>query len=413
MREAVSTALALLALAAGVRADLLDDLDRRLAVRHGWLRLDVSGEAILAGWLGDGHPTGLIFGDDDDVASPRLTLLLDAHLGRRVYGFVRTSVDRGFDPLEEPDGDVRADEYALRWTPFEAPWLHVQAGKFATVIGGWVPRHTVWENAFVSAPLPYEYVTVVGDASAAPTVETLVARRDQVDEKRLWVPMVWGPVYASGVAAFGRVDWIDYAVEVKNAAPSSRPEVWALTSRPFSEPTVGGRVGVRPGPAWNLGISGAVGPYLRKRATATLGGRDPGDFLQSLVGADASFAVRRLELWAEILASRFDVPIACRRCAGEPARVDVDTLAYYLEGRYEVAAGWFVALRAGQQLFGRVREADGERHDVDRDAWRSDVAAVYRPTRQLQVKVQYGYVDQTGEQTQGPQVVAMQLGLRF
>lgn len=411
--RAACAVFVVVAIAASVRADVLDELDRRLTYRHDWLALDLSGEANVEGYLGSGHPTGLIFGGNPDAVAPRFTLFLDAHLGRHVYGFVQTSVDRGFDPLLEPNGQVRADQYLLRWSPLDGQQLHLQIGKFATVIGGWAPRHPVWDNAFVTAPLPYEYVTDIGDAAAPRTVATMVDRRNDVDKKRLWVPMVWGPVYASGAAAFGHVDRFDYAVEVKNAAPSSRPEVWSLDDRGFSDPTVGGRVGVRPRPGWSVGVSGAVGPYLRQRASASLGDRNPGDFLQTLVGADAGMAFRRLELWAEILASRFDVPIACGRCAGEPRRVDADTLAYYLEGRYEILPGLFGAVRVAQQVFGNVREGNGQRRAVDRDAWRVDGAIAYRPTRHVQLKLQYGYIDQTATQTQGPQMVAMQASVRF
>jgi hypothetical protein len=36
-----------------------------------------------------------------------------------------------------------------------------------------------------------------------------------------------------------------------------------------------------------------------------------------------------------------------------------------------------------------------------------------RPTTHVQVKLQYGYLDQTGRQRQGPQLGIVQLTLRF
>ncbi|HEX6131592.1 MAG TPA: hypothetical protein VF044_07650, partial [Actinomycetota bacterium] len=211
-------------------------------------------------------------------------------------------------------------------------------------------------------------------------------------------------------AAFGRLGAVDWAVELKNAAPSSRPETWDATDRGWKEPSVGGRLGLHPAPWWRLGVSGAGGPYLRR--AAGLGSRERDDHQQLLVGADASMSHRRLELWAEVLASRFEVPIALRR-PRVPASVDADTIAYYVEGRYQVVTGVFGALRLGQQLFGSVAGSDGRRRSVDRDAWRVDAAVTVRPTRHAQVKLQYGWLEQAGRQRQGPQLGVVQLTLRF
>ena len=75
----------------------------------------------------------------------------------------QTRVDTGFDPGPISGGQWRADEYALRITPWSDGRFNVQAGTFSTVVGGWVERHLSWDNPFVNAPLPYETATLVSD----------------------------------------------------------------------------------------------------------------------------------------------------------------------------------------------------------------------------------------------------------
>ncbi len=85
-----------------------------------------------------------------------------ADSGRTFTFSPRRGVDTGFDPTDL-GAQWRADEYALRVTPWSDGRFTLQVGKFATVIGGWVERHLSWENPFVNAPLPYETATLVSD----------------------------------------------------------------------------------------------------------------------------------------------------------------------------------------------------------------------------------------------------------
>jgi len=196
----------------------------------------------------------------------------------------------------------------------------------------------------------------------------------------------------------------EWALEVKNAALSARPEVWDARARGFTHPTVNGRVGWRPNAAWALGASLSGGTYLREKAAATLApGRQIGDYHQHLAGLDGSYAWRHWRLWAEVFATRFEVP-----------RVgDADSLAYYLETRYALTPRLSAALRWNQQFFGTVEDDAGRDRAWDRDAWRVDTALGYRFNRHLQGKLQYSYFRQHGNLQQGEQLVAAQLTLKF
>ncbi len=387
--------------------DWLDKLDDSLSVqsRTSFFRSDLSGLFDLEGYYIDQRPPGLIFGEDEDFINPRLSLFLDTRLGNHFYSLVQGRIDRGFDPRSRVR-DARFDEYLLRYTPFDDTRINLQVGKFATVIGNWVPRHRSWDNPFINAPLPYEHITIVSDQSVPLSPAAFLPRRNLADKKDIWLPVIWGPSYASGASLFGTVEKFDYAVEIKNAALSSRPAVWDAQDLGWENPTVSGRVGYRPNAAWNVGASFSYGAYLQPDAgklPAFPLGKSIGDFTQTTLAGDASYAWRHWQFWGEVFLSRFDVPNVG----------NADTLAYYLETKYKITPHLFAALRWNQQFFGEVPNGTGGDSTWDRDAWRVDTALGYRFTRHLQGKLQYSYSHQNGPLQQGEQLVAAQVTVKF
>jgi hypothetical protein len=367
--------------------------------------VDLGGVLDLEGYYIDQRPPGLLFSDDQFFFNPRLSLFLDARLGPHLYSFVQARFDRGFDPGVKPHGGARFDEYFIRYTPFSEPVLNLQAGKFATVVGNWVPRHLSWDNPFITAPLPYENVLTITDQTVPAGPGGFLARRAMEDKKTAWLPLLWGPAYTSGASVFGTAGGFDYAAEVKNASVSSRPAAWDARDLGWEHPTVSARLGYRPGVAWNLGVSASAGTYLLPSAEAPPfpAGKDRGDFNQFTVGQDVSFAWKHWQLWAEVFVARFEVPNVG----------DADTLAYYLEAKYKLTTQLFAALRWNQQFFGTVRDAAGGRTRWDNDVWRTDLAVGYRFTRHLQAKAQYSYSHQRGDLQQGEQLAAAQVTVKF
>jgi hypothetical protein len=195
---------------------------------------------------------------------------------------------------------------------------------------------------------------------------------------------------------------------VKNAALSMRPTYWNPLERDWADPTASARLGWHPAVPWTFGVSFSSGPYLADDAEKSLpAGRGIGDFRQTVIAGDATFAWRHLAVWAELFASRFDVPI--RRGADE----DADAAAWYVEARYKLTPAWFAAVRWNQEVFGAVPDGRGGEHAWDRDVWRADGAVGWRLGRHVQAKLQYAFARQTGELQQGEQLVAMQLTLKF
>jgi len=259
--------------------DVLDRLDSTLTVSgfHDDFRARLSGTLDLEFYNFQQPAPGLIDSNVDNLFNPRLTLFLDAQLGSQIYFFAQARLDRGFDPTDH-GADVRLDEYAFRMTPWQDGRFTFQAGKFATVVGNWVPRHLSWDNPFINAPLVYENVTAIQD-KYAPYSPLYFIYAPYYYQKYTFNPVIWGPSYASGISISGRLGQFDYAVEMKNASLSSRPESWYVSENGFENPTFSSWVGFWTNEAWNFWFSAREGPYFRLEAELTLRpGCDIGDY---------------------------------------------------------------------------------------------------------------------------------------
>ena len=383
--------------------DFFDRLDNALTITafDGNLRARLSGTIDTEFYNFQQPAPGLIDSEIDNLFNPRLTLFLDAQLGSQIYFFAQSRLDRGFDPSDH-GAQIRLDEYALRFTPWDDGRFNLQVGKFATVVGNWVPRHLSWENPFINAPLVYDNVTPISDKIAPASPLDFVHRFD--NGKYEFNPVIWGPSYASGISLSGRLGRFDYAAEMKNASLSSRPESWNVTETGFDHPTFSGRVGFRPNQIWNFGLSASDGPYFRSEAEQTLPpGRSIGDYREFVLGQDAGFAWHHLQLWAEFYEARFEVP-----------RVgDADTFAYYFEAKYKFTPQLFGALRWNQQLFSNIPDGAGGQVRWSQDLWRIDAAAGYRFTSHTQLKLQYSFQRETTGPHDDNHLIAAQLTVRF
>ena len=395
----------------GLRAEgVLDRLDERLTVGGTGWSARASGTVDLEAYGFTGPAPALIDAEHGELWQPRLTLFLDGQAGGSVYAFAQARVDRGFDPAAAPLRG-RLDEYALRVTPWRDGRLSVQAGKFATAIGSWVGRHASWENPFVTGPLPYENLTGIWDSVAAPSTGTVLAwahvrpaHDGDTDEKYLRVPAIWGPDYATGVALSGTSGRFDYATEIKNSSPSARPGSWDASAAQWRHPTVSGRLGWRPDPRWNVGLSASDGVFLQPAAAPSVpAGRAFGDYRETLLGSDVGFAWHRLQLWSEVYLVNFRVP----------GVGSLRTTAGYAEAKMKLTPQLAAAVRINRQVFSDVTDGEGSRLAWGRDVWRFDVAPSFRFTPQIQWKLQYSLQREAGAPHAWTQLAATQLTVRF
>ena len=396
-----------------VASELFDRVEEALTFSgpEGRVRGRLSGMVELEGYALQPPFPGVIQTDRDQLFAPRLIVFVDAQAGSHLYLFAQARADRGFDP-GEGKGAVRLDEYALRYTPWKSGVFNAQIGKFATIVGNWAGRHSGWSNPFITAPLPYEYLTGIWDTEAIRTSNVLLQWSHvrpglpaaiSAFEKSLRIPIVWGPSYATGMAVAGDEGRLRYAAEVKSGSLSSRPEAWHHSREQRHHPTVSGRVGFRPNQMWDLGLSACGGAYLREsagRSVAIDHGR--GDYQQWVLAHDVAFAWRHWQVWGEVYASRFEIPNVG----------DADTLAYYVEAKYKFTPQFFGALRWNEQRFATIPDR-GKRTRWGHDVWRIDVAPTYRFTPHTQLKFQYSLQHGDSAPRQTTRTMAVQAVVRF
>src|SRR5438105_3246992 len=185
--------------------DFLDRLDTALTISafQDNLRARLSGTLDLEIYHFEQPAPGLIDSNIDTLFNPRLTLFLDTQIGSQIYFFAQSRLDRGFDPSNH-GAQIRLDEYALRITPWEDGRFTLQAGKFATVVGNWVPRHLSWDNPFINAPLVYENVTAIQDKEA-PYSPFYFIYGPYYYGKYAFNPVILVPSYASGFSISGKL----------------------------------------------------------------------------------------------------------------------------------------------------------------------------------------------------------------
>lgn len=374
-------------------------------------RARVSGFLDAEGYSIQLPAPGVIDSASERLFVPRLSVFLDAQFGRKIYFFAQARADRGFDPTSH-SLEARLDEYALRFSPRSDGRFVIQAGKFATVVGNWAGRHVSWGNPFITAPVPYESLTGIWDTEAIRSSNVLLqwshVRRGlppsvAAIEKSLRVPIVWGPAYSTGVAAVAETGRFRYALEAKAGSLSSRPEAWHHAREQRSHPTVSGRIGFRPSPTWNFGVSASAGSYLRDVAEGSLPpGQGRGDYRQLVLAHDVSFGWHHWQVWGEIYASRFEIPLVG----------DADTVAYYIETKYKFTPQFFGAVRWNQQMYGTIPDRGG-RTEWGHELWRVDLAPGYRFTPHTQLKLQYSLQRGDAPGREHSRTLAAQFTVRF
>ncbi|MES2475552.1 MAG: hypothetical protein V4640_07210 [Verrucomicrobiota bacterium] len=368
-----------------------------LGGEDGPLRLDLRPSVEAVVWSGDTPPPTLLGYDASTFFAPRFTLAVDAAAGEHWFFSATSRWDRGFDAEDGTGGEVRLDEIIVRWRVFDDARLNFQFGKFPTAFGAWSGQHDFFDDPFLSAPLPYSQIIGINTRNPSANTPAAIAARHQGSapafstlSKDQWASVIWGPDYASGASAFGATEFLDYALEIKNSALSAHPDSWGGTD--FSDPTLTGRFGFRPDAAWAFGLSASRGPWMEENAP----GIERDDFMQNTLGLDARWAHHNLIVSGEAVLSEFETPAAG----------DLRTAAWYLQARWKVSPGFWLASR-----FGRITANESNGVPWQPDVWRAEIGTGWRLTSDLLIKAGYSYT--TGDDDAGNHLVGTGIGWRF
>ncbi len=269
----------------------------------------------------------------------------------------------------------------LRYRPFAAHELDLQAGRIPPVFGAFPRRRYAQDNPLVSWPLVWQYLTTLRPEAPPRSPDALLLVRGSG-----WrVPYV-GYGAAAGVPTASAARW-DAGVEARYADGPLELAV-ALTQGTLSDPRledtndgkqVSARVAWRPSASLVLGASAAQGAFLD--ASIPL---PPGRYDQRAYGLDAELAWGHVLARAEAIYSEWDMPRAGR----PPFDGPLTAAGFYIEGRWRFAPGWHVAARLDRLGFGDIRGSQGL-EPWEAPARRIETGFGYAPRRHLLLKAVY------------------------
>jgi hypothetical protein len=263
-------------------------------------------------------------------------------------------------------GELRLDHgrtvqpFALyvRVRPWPERRFDIQAGRIPPTFGA-LARETYGTNLLIGTPLAYQYLTSLRADALPATVHDLIRMRG-----RGWrvtyplgdrsagggLPLVNSLRWDTGVQVHGVSGMVEWTGGV-TAGSLSNPRVRDDNGgRQFA-----GRLVVRPWTPLALGASAARGEYLDERlATAVPGGRVD-DGVQRAWSADVEYSAGRALARAEVIRSRWTLPVALTGKGPEP----LDATAVLVEARYRLWPGVQVAGRAEHLSFGTLATASG------------------------------------------------------
>jgi hypothetical protein len=266
----------------------------------------------------------------------------------------------------------------LRWRPWAAHELDVQAGRIPPLVGAFARRAYGRDNAVIGFPLAYQYLTSLRPDALPATLDDVVAMRARgwqpsypigVQSDAPGIPLVSASRWDTGV----EVRWLRGALELAGAVGLGAPAV------PVVRETNGGRQWSGRA-AWHApfglqaAISGARGTWVEQRALDLIPIVNR-EATQQVVAADIEFGRGRWLIRAETLRAAFAVPMF-----SAPARTLTASSAF-LEARYRFHPRWQGAVRVD-----RLRFADLPSGPWDAPVDRAEAVIGYRVTRTFDVR---------------------------
>ena len=345
------------------------------------------------------RPTGLIWGGElagvisskDDVAffnytdyehstlrQLRLRLMLEQRLPARVdlLGEVRVENDL-----------LSAPALFVRWQPWAARPLHLQAGRLPLTIGAFARRAYGSDNLLVGVPLVYQYLTSVRPDALPETPDDMLRMRARG----------WRPSYPIGSTSFAPgLPLLAYSRGDTGVQMQWSAATWtaaaAVTRGTAADPrvrdnnsgvTLSSRIAMMRPSGLTIGVSGSRGAWVGRSVTSLLAAdQKDRSTAQTLLGIDAEFARGHWILRGEWWHSRFAVPTLTEALSATGG---------FAEARYRFLPRWQVSARADRLTFSTIRDAAAVSMPWDAPLWRAESALGYRVSRHVDLRVGYQY----------------------
>ena len=287
--------------------------------------------------------------------------------------------------IRSENGDA-VKPYALyaRIRPWRDRPIDIQAGRIPPTFGAFARREYGAGNPLIGYPLAYQYLTTVRpDALPASANDVLRMRA------RGWRPSypIGSLDVAPGMPLVTAFRW-DTGVQVRVGPPSLNASA-AVTNGTTSDPRtrdnnggkqIAGRLQWQPAIGLSIGSSAANGAYVSDAALATatlLSGGVRSN--QQALGVDAEYSRDHWLLRGEAIWNRWQVPTLSRA---------LDATSVFVEGRYKVSPGVFVASRIDRLGFSDLPALSGSR-TWDAPVTRLETGVGYYIRRNLIAKASY------------------------
>jgi hypothetical protein len=187
------------------------------------------------------------------------------------------------------------------------------------------------------------------------------------------LPLMYENCWDFGAVILGTASPVEFALGVTNGTAGA-----PLMSDYNDGKQVLARVGFVPAPWVRAGISGSRGPYLMEALDGDLPpGKDSGDYMQQVAAADLELSYGHGVLLGEYLLNRFESPFIG----------NLDLRAWYVEGKWTVIPGWYVAGRFDRMIFDDVALSSGGVAAWDADLWKREIGIGFKPSGRLLAKV--------------------------
>jgi len=357
--------------------------------------VNVSGELDLVGLSrrGQENVNVLNFGENP-FHTARIRLFADAPIQDHVHVFTEFVYD---------DGTLRARLFGgfVRISDPKGRDLHLEAGKIPLHIGAFPNRSYAPKNALIGAPLLYQYHTDLRDDQVPTRGDDLVANRGRGYFTSYLTPGLTGLGYTGGrtmtllyencwdfgVAVLGTVAPLEFAAGVTNGTAGD-----PVMSDTNDGKQVLARLGFVPAPWIRAGVSGARGPYLSRLDEDDLpAGHTIDDYMQELVAGDLELSYSHGVLYSEYAYNRYQSPFVG----------NLDSRAWYVEGKWTVIPGWYVAARFDRMTFSDVPLVAGGVESWDANVWKREIGIGFKPSTRLVAKL----VHQQNQVSLSPRVV--------
>lgn len=282
---------------------------------------------------------------------------------------------------------IEAAALYVRWRPWEAREIWIQAGRIPPVAGAFARRAYGRDNAVIGLPLAYQYLVSLRPDAFPATVDDVVRMRG-----RGWQPSypIGDQTLEPGVSLIAasrwdtgaEVQWRHGIVEAAAAITRGAPAVPVVRDAP-ARPGWSGRVAVQTPIGLTIGGSAARGHWIERSALVFVPAAKQRQAMQTLIAGDAEFGRGPLLLRGEWIASRFEVPFVALPGAGP----SLDAWSGFLEARYRLHPRWQIGARVERLDFSDVARA-GEPLPIAWDAAvdRLEVAVGFRLARAFDIR---------------------------